>query len=637
MIAGAVCALALATWAAGSASAATITVSNTNDSGAGSLRQAIAGASSGDTIVVPASAAHYAVTSAPLTVNKSLTISGGGTASTVLDAMGGAHRVFEITVGTVTISSLTITGASGVAENGGAISLAGAVALTLSGASVSGNTTAPGEDGAAIDTHSGASLTVNASTIANNRGANNGGALYLEGTTAITGSTFTGNQVTGDGGAIQNNGSLTVSASTIADNAAAENGGGLYLAGTTVIANSTISGNRAGSDGGAINQGGSLTLTNDTISANESGNGHESGGGIFGGAEAKNTILADNGDNLGLIDNCSFAGTIVSTGPNLENGSECKFSAHGGISEQSPALGALANNGGPTATQDLLAGSPAIDHGTNTGCPTTDQRGVPRPQGVACDIGAVEHTVPGASTPTVSNITTTGATLTALASTVFLGGSFSYRYGPTSAYGSSTPSLPLLAGLGSEAVTATLTGLAPGSTYHAQLLVTSPDGGVNSADVAFTTASPPPAAVAPSVTGVHESHTKWRDGQKLAQITRKRHKRHRKPPVGTTFSFTLNEPATVTFSFTERVGGRRSNGKCVGQTKKNRRKPACRRTVTAATLSFMAHPGANKIVFQGRISHRKKLKPGRYTLVITASNAAGQRSLPQTISFSIVK
>ena len=67
--------------------------------------------------------------------------------------------------------------------------------------------------------------------------------------------------------------------------------------------------------------------------------------------------------------------------------------------------------------------------------------------------------MPSASAPVVSAITSTGATLTASAGTVFLGGSFSYRYGPTSAYGSATPTQRLLEGLGAEAAVATLTGL----------------------------------------------------------------------------------------------------------------------------------------------------------------------------------
>ncbi|MGI8572358.1 MAG: DDE-type integrase/transposase/recombinase, partial [Solirubrobacteraceae bacterium] len=77
--------------------------------------------------------------------------------------------------------------------------------------------------------------------------------------------------------------------------------------------------------------------------------------------------------------------------------------------------------------------------------------------------------------------------------------------------------------------------------------------------------------------------------------------------------------------------------KCVTATKKNRHKPACKLTVTKGTLSFTAHAGENKISFQGRISRSKTLKPGKYTLLITATNAAHQHSKAPKISFTIVK
>jgi hypothetical protein len=75
----------------------------------------------------------------------------------------------------------------------------------------------------------------------------------------------------------------------------------------------------------------------------------------------------------------------------------------------------------------------------------------------------------------------------------------------------------------------------------------------------------------------------------------------------------------------------------VAQTKKNHNQHACKRTVTRGTLSFAAHAGTNKSVFQGRISHALKLKPGAYTLVITAENSAGQSSAPARLSFSVVR
>jgi hypothetical protein len=108
-------------------------------------------------------------------------------------------------------------------------------------------------------------------------------------------------------------------------------------------------------------------------------------------------------------------------------------------------------------------------------------------------------------------------------------------------------------------------------------------------------------------------------------------------PVGTTFSFTLNEQAHVSFAFIKQASGRTVKGHCVGPTKTNLNKPRCKRGVTAGSLSFMGHTGLNKLAFQGRISRSKKLTPGRYTLVIAATNATGGRSASHSLRFTIVK
>ncbi len=143
------------------------------------------------------------------------------------------------------------------------------------------------------------------------------------------------------------------------------------------------------------------------------------------------------------------------------------------------------------------------------------------------------------------------------------------------------------------------------------------------------TAAPVPLA-SPTITAARQSASAWREGGKLARISGK------KPPVGTTFSFVLNEQVTVSFAFTQRVAGRKVAGRCVAQTRKNAKDKACRRTVTAGTLSFTGHPATNKVLFQGRISRSKKLAPGRYTLIITATNSTGARSKPVSLSFTIV-
>jgi hypothetical protein len=156
------------------------------------------------------------------------------------------------------------------------------------------------------------------------------------------------------------------------------------------------------------------------------------------------------------------------------------------------------------------------------------------------------------------------------------------------------------------------------------------------AAIAIRTVTVPPSSSplpAPAITGAGQSHTRWREGSKLVQISRKK----RKPPVGTTFSFSLNEPASVSFAFTQRLAGRRVGHRCVAKNRRNARRRSCALTVTAGVLSFPGHTGTNKVAFQGRVSRSQKLKPGRYTLVISATNAAGVRATPVSLSFTIVK
>lgn len=173
---------------------------------------------------------------------------------------------------------------------------------------------------------------------------------------------------------------------------------------------------------------------------------------------------------------------------------------------------------------------------------------------------------------------------------------------------------------------------APGFAGTDSLVFAASDGTNESAPATISLSVTAPSATAPpNVANVSQSHGRWRESNKLATFARKK-----KPPVGTTFSFVLNDPATMSFSFTQHVGGRRVGHKCVGKTRINRKRRSCKRTVTPGTLSFTGHAGTNRVAFQGRISHSEKLKPGRYTLVIEATNSAG-RSVPARLTFTIVK
>ncbi len=113
------------------------------------------------------------------------------------------------------------------------------------------------------------------------------------------------------------------------------------------------------------------------------------------------------------------------------------------------------------------------------------------------------------------------------------------------------------------------------------------------------------------VTNAKQSHNLWRAGEQLPTFAAKR----TPIPIGTTFSFALNEPAGVTFGFTQQVDGRR---------------------VGAGPLSFTGHAGTNKVFFEGLLSRRNKLRPGRYTLIISATRT-GQLARSRPLSFTIVK
>ncbi|MGD0454359.1 MAG: Ig-like domain repeat protein [Solirubrobacteraceae bacterium] len=143
----------------------------------------------------------------------------------------------------------------------------------------------------------------------------------------------------------------------------------------------------------------------------------------------------------------------------------------------------------------------------------------------------------------------------------------------------------------------------------------------------------PPLVLRVTVSDLRQSHVVWREGNRTALVSATG--KTTRPPVGTTFSFSLNQQARVTFRFTRRVSGRRVGRMCLAITNRNRRHRRCERTVTAGIFPFAAPGGTSKVVFQGRLPHTHKLAPGRYTLIVTASNATGT-SAPKSLVFTIV-
>jgi CSLREA domain-containing protein len=214
-----------------------------------------------------------------------------------------------------------------------------------------------------------------------------GGGIVNFGTMHIAGSTVRGNGSAADGGGVAHYGSsLTVLRSTISNNTAAAEGGGVYVVAQGLqLDDVTISGNSANTGGGALTHA-PMSLRNVTVAGNSGTglDGANAGGVDNPQANLRDTIVAANTGG-----NCGSALGVRSLGHNLDDGTTCGFSGPGDISNRDAHLGPLADNGGLTQTMALLVNSPAIDAGDGS-CSDTDQRGVTRPQGPACDIGAFE-------------------------------------------------------------------------------------------------------------------------------------------------------------------------------------------------------------------------------------------------------
>ena len=405
---------------------ATFTVTNLNDPGAGSFRQAIldANATPGpdDVVFQQGLAGTIALTMGEVAITDSVNIRGPGAAAITING-NNLSRLFNVGSATATlnvsISGLTLRqGNGGAGVNGGAI-LSNGTNLTLDGLAVTNN--AAGGSGGALAQVGGA-LTVSNSTFTNNNATVQGGGIFATGGTLnLTTSSVENNTATTGGGLALVNHTATIVRSTVAANTtnnptASAGGGGLLLDNANArLTNSTVSGNSATgagnpSGGGIfIRNGGSVLLQVTTVTGNSAAG---PGGGLFLGgggagptsATLQSAIVANSTDAAGSTDIGRVDGNqlffasdslIESPGPAPVD------PAARNLVGRDPVLGPLTNNGGPTRTHALLAGSPAIDTG-GTATPTggVDQRGLPRPVGTALDIGAFEvQLTPAPPTP----------------------------------------------------------------------------------------------------------------------------------------------------------------------------------------------------------------------------------------------
>jgi len=357
-----------------------------------------------------------------LEISADVTVTGLGADQLSVDA-GGNSRVLHISGGTVDISGLTISGGS--ADQGGGIKNESGATTSLTDMLIQGNTATINSYSAGGGVWNDGNLTITSSTLANNLttvGIGSGAGAWNGGTLMIVGSTITGNSSVRDGGGLYSNAfgsGVTITDSTISDNDAGDDAGGIFIyLGTNSIIGSTISGNTAaGDDGGGIWSFGNLDITNSTISGNSAA---DLGGGWIDIQDAPTTILhstvtgnsAASGGGIYLqgavltLDHTIVANNTAPTGPDIEGAVTANWSliedttdavinGANNITGMGPMLDVLADNGGPTLTHALVAGSPAINAGDSgfTSPPDYDQRGAPfeRVRIGVIDIGAIEQ------------------------------------------------------------------------------------------------------------------------------------------------------------------------------------------------------------------------------------------------------
>jgi len=371
------CAIALAavTTTGSRAAAATLVVTNCADDGAGSLRATVAQAQSGDTVDLGG-----------------LGCSGISLASGEIDI-----GVDDLTLHGPGASRLTIDGGSAPFHTHAVIRHRGAGTLRIDGLSISDGLSAYAEDGSTACIASSGAIALTLSVVT---GCNSSGGIFAAGGLSLLHSTLSNNYPVG---ARVKGGQVSIVASTIDGNSASYDCGGLDISGngTTLISNSTLTNNHAalystlGGGAGCIDQ--PVTISNSTIAFNSARGSPQTSGLILGSAQVtiESSIIAE---NVGIGEATDVA--FIAPAPSVTGHNNLIMVATGAqlppdTISADPRLLPLADNGGPTRTMALAAGSPALDAGSDSAGLTTDQRGdgYRRVAGRNADIGAFENQV----------------------------------------------------------------------------------------------------------------------------------------------------------------------------------------------------------------------------------------------------
>jgi CSLREA domain-containing protein len=323
-----------------------------------SLRDAIMLANPGDEIIIPAGT--YTLRMGDLSIAKTLTLTGAGAETTIIQAASepniASWRVFFI--GSYGLASVDISG------------------LTIRHGNIPDDVFAGGGGIA----NYGQKVTLRNCAVAYNSSYLYAGGIFNEGVMTITDSAIYGNTGMFYGGGIVNFGVMTINNSTVSGNLAtpdffvASYGGGILNYNSSYnflkMNNCTVAGNFSWVAGGIANMGGIAIISNSIIAGNHALITAPDCGGTF--TSGGNNLIGDGTQSTGFVN--GVTGDLVGDA----------------ASPIDPMLGPLADNGGPTWTHALLLGSPAIDAGNPATCEATDQRGVTRPWGAACDMGAYE-------------------------------------------------------------------------------------------------------------------------------------------------------------------------------------------------------------------------------------------------------